>query len=448
MSAVPRHPLAVVLLAGGLLLGGASATAGQQQPTEPDSAPSLADVLREHRLPLILEGGELSGPGADLLREEAAASRYLLVGETHGVAETPDLIAALFRELRPAGYRHLAVEIGPIQAERIGDLMAGPRPMETVAAFLAEHWPGVPFYGWRSEAELLAEAVRLAGPEAVWGIDYDILADRYPLHRLRELAPDSTARAAADRAVALADSLLARATAEADPSQVAMFSQPPAVWTSLREAYAPEPGSEADRILEQLEATARINEAWTSGRRWRSNRLRVGLLKQNLLRHLDAAGPDARVIVKMGGFHLMRGRTPNNTFDVGNLLSELSIAQAARSGDAPNAGSRSFHVMVFGAPGRERGALDPRDWSVRRVPTVTSNEKHWASGLAGALFDDSSTVIDLRPLRPTADAGEPPLYDLPERFEETVFTYDAVVVLHASTPAVAVEVERPERFRP
>ena len=429
-------------------LGTPSAVHGQQQTTDADTVATLADVLREHRIPLTLEDDELAGTGAELLLEEAAASRYLVVGETHGVAETPELIGALFRELRPAGYRHLVVEIGPIQAERIGEVLAAPRPMETFAAFLAEHWPGVPFYGWRSEAELLAEAVRLAGPGALWGIDYDILADRYPLHRLRELAPDSAARAAADQAIAVADSLLERAMAEADPSQIAMFSQPESTWASLREAYTPEPGSEADRILAQLEATARINEAWTSGRRWRSNRLRVGLLKRNLLRQLAGAGPDARVIVKMGGFHLMRGRTPNNTFDVGNLLSEHSIARAARTGDAPEAGSRSFHVLVFGAPGGERGALDPRDWSVRRVPTVTSNEGHWASRLTDALFDESSTVIDLRPLRPMVDAGEAPLDDLPERFEETIFAYDAVVVLHGSTPAEAVEVERPARFRP
>ena len=444
---MPRHTLPALLLAGTFLVASPQAASGQQQPTEPDSAPTLADVLREHRLPLTLEEGTLSGPGAELLLEEAAASRYLLVGETHGVAETPALIAALFRGLRPEGYRHLAIEIGPIQAERIGELMTAPRPMDAYADFLAEHWPGVPFYDWRPEAELLAEAVRLAGPDAVWGIDYDILADRYPLHRLRALAPDSAARAAADRAIARADSLLARAMAEDDPSQVAMFSRPETVWTSLREVYAPEPGSEADRILEQLEATARINEAWTSGRRWRSNRLRVGLLKRNLLRHLEGADPDARVIVKMGGFHLMRGRTPNNTFDVGNLLSELSIVEAARSGVPPTTGSRSFHVLVFGEPGRERGALDPRDWSVRRVPTVPSSGQHWSSGLAGALFDDSSTVIDLRSLRPMADVGEAPLDDLPERFEETIFTYDAVVVLHGSTAAEALDVERPRRFR-
>ena len=444
---MPRNALPVVLLATTLLLASPPAAAGQDR-GRADSTRSLEDVLREHRYALTLEEGRLSGSGAELLRDEAAASRYLLVGETHGVAETPDLIAALFRELQPAGYRHLVVEIGPIQAERIGDLMIGPRPMEAFATFLSEHWPGVPFYGWRPEAELLAEAVRLAGPGAVWGVDYDILADRYPLHRLRELAPDSTARAAADRAIARADSLLERAMAEADPSRVAMFSQPETTWTSLREVYTPESDSEADRILEQLEATARINEAWTSGRRWRSNRLRVGLLKRNLLRHLEGAGPDARVIVKMGGFHLMRGRTPNNTFDVGNLLSELSVVEAARADDPPATGSRSFHVLVFGAPGRERGALDPRDWGTRRVPTVLSSEDPWSVPLAKTVFEETSTVFDLRPLRPMVDAGEPPLDELPERFEETIFAYDAVVVLHESTPAEAIEVERPAEFRP
>lgn len=412
--------------------------------TADTTADRLLSALEENRHALALEGGELTGPGGPLLLEEAADARYLLVGETHGVAELPGLIAALFRQLQPAGYRHLAVEIGPIQAEKLADVLAGPAPMEGYRRFLDEHWPGVPFFGWREEAGLLAEAVRVAGEEALWGIDYDILGGRYPLHRLRELAPDAAARAAVDRLIERADSLLARASETGEPSTIMMFSQPAATWDSLRRSFEPAAGSEADRILEQLAATARINEAWTAGERWLSNRRRVALLKHNLLGYRRQAAPDAKVIVKMGGYHLTRGRTPNNTHDVGNLLSELSWAEGGPSRGEGAAltvtGSRSFHVMALGGPGRTRGALDPEGWGVREAPTVLSSEDYWARPLAEAALEDRWTLFDLRPLRPLADAGE--LGDLPARFEETIFGYDAVLVLVGSTPAGAVEIER------
>ena len=154
--------LAAATLPATLLLTSGPAAALQQDPGVRDtSGAALQEALRAHRHPLALEDGELTGPGADLLVREAGEARYTLVGETHGVAEAPELTAALFRALQPHGYRHLAVEIGPVQADRIGEILAGPRPMQAYRRFLRDHWPAVPFYAWESEAELLAAADRV-----------------------------------------------------------------------------------------------------------------------------------------------------------------------------------------------------------------------------------------------------------------------------------------------
>lgn len=435
--------------------GGAEAQAGAGEP----ETLSLRTALERHRHALSLEDGRLTGPGADLLLREAAAARHLLVGETHGVAEVPPLAADLFRRLRDDGYRHLAVEIGPVQARRLNEVLSGSEPMAGLRRFLRDHWPGVPFYAWREEAGLLAAAVEAAGggedrhggedrrggegrqgggpgaddrPGVLWGLDYDVLGDRWPLHRLREIAPDAGARAAADRAVALADSLLRRATEEGDPSETMMFSGPDSVWPALREAYDPAPGSEADRILEQLEATARINEAWTSGRRLESNRRRVELIERNFHRQAGRAAQGAKVLVKMGAFHTMRGRTPNDTWDLGTHLQELAAAE----------GEETFHVAVLGGPEGVKGTLDPRSWGVREVPTVMAGSD-WAEPVAAALPEEGWTVFDLRPLRPLLSAGR--LEGVPERMERIVWGHDALVVIRNSSAATAMEVGRGSR---
>jgi hypothetical protein len=432
---------------------------------EEDEDP-LLDALEAHRHPVALEEGRLTGPGGDLLLRNASDARYLLVGETHGVAEAPAVMSALFRQLQPAGYRHLAVEIGPIQAGKLNEVFSGPRPMEAHREFLADHWPGVPFYGWQEEARLLADAVAAVqgggapgsgagrsdgaggdadgsdAPGVIWGLDYDIMGDRYPLRRLRRIAPDSSARAAADRAIALADSMLEAAQDAGDLSRIMMFRGPDSVWTALRDAYAPAEGSEADRILDQLAATARINAAWMAGDRFRSNRLRVRLIKRNFLRYRREASPEARVMVKLGGFHVMRGRTPNNTFDIGNFLSELSLAEARDRPETLTAAAeeRSFHVVVLGGPGRERATVDQETLGVREVPTVLSSEEYRARALGEAAYGDRWTVFDLRALRPLVDAGE--LGEIPDDLEEMIFAYDAAVVLVGSTPARMVDVPR------
>lgn len=425
---------------------------------------ALLEALEAHRHPVALEEGRLTGPGGELLLRNASDARYLLVGETHGVAEAPAVMSALFRQLQPAGYRHLAVEIGPIQAEKLNEVFSGPRPMEAHRDFLAAHWPGVPFYGWREEARLLADAVAAVqgggargsgagrsdgaggdadgsdAPGVIWGLDYDIMGDRYPLRRLRRIAPDSSARAAADRAITLADSMLEGAQDAGDLSRIMMFRGPDSVWTALRDAYAPAEGSEADRILDQLAATTRINGAWIAGDRWRSNRLRVRLIKRNFLRYRHEASPEARVMVKMGGFHVMRGRTPNNTFDIGNLLSELSLVEARDRPETLTAAEeeRSFHVVVLGGPGRQRATVDQETLGAREVPTVLSSREYRARALGEAAYGDRWTVFDLRALRPLVDAGE--LGEIPDDLEEMIFAYDAAVVLVGSTPARMVDV--------
>lgn len=423
---------ALLLVTGPLAPGAAEAQPGAQD----TAGRPLQEALRAHRQPLALEDGELTGPGAEWLVSEAGVARYTLVGETHGVAEAPALMAALFRALQPHGYRHLAVEIGPVQAERIGEILAGPRPMESYRGFLRDHWPAVPFFSWKGEAELLAAAVEAAGgASAIWGLDYDVMGGRYPLWRLRGLAPGPDARDAVDRLAQKADSLLGEATDTGDLSKALMFSEPASTWRELRRAFDPERGSEADRILTQLEATARVNEAWVAGNRWVSNRRRVRLLKHNFLRYRAAADPGAKVMVKMGGFHLTRGRTPNNTYDVGNLLTELARAESGPvdADPAVTDGGRSFHLMVLGGPGRQRGGIDTKTLGVRTGPTVVSSERHWSHPLGRAAFDDRWTLIDLRPLRPLADADE--LGDLPSAFVDMIFGFDAAVVLAGSTPA-------------
>lgn len=448
-STIPALVGSVVLCCA--FVSGATAQE-QETPGASREGPALVSALQGHRYPLALEDGVLSGTGADLLLREAAAARYLLVGETHGVAEVPGLVAALFRELQDDGYRHLAVEIGPVQADKIGEVLAGPRPMEAYRSFVGEHWPAVPFYGWREEAELLADAVAAGGRgDVLWGLDYDILGGRYPLHRLRELAPDSAAEAAADRAIAAADSLLASALESGDLSRVMLFSQPDTVWTNLRDAYRPAPGSEADRILFQLSATARINQAWTSGRQWLSNQRRAALLKHNFLRQRARAAPGARVLVKTGAYHVMRGRTPTDVLDLGNLLSELSLAESAgawggaeaaargATGEAGPTGSGSFHIVVLGGPGRQRTALDTKGWGVRQVPTFLSQEGFWGAPLGEVAYEDRWTLIDLRPLRPLVSSGE--LADVGSEMKRVLFAYDAAVVLAGSTAAALLDVQ-------
>jgi hypothetical protein len=202
--------------------------------------------------------GTLSGAGADLLTRAGRDAHFVLIGEEHGIAEIPLITGALYKALVPAGYRHLAVEIGDALAGEVNRLLATDPSGGTLLAFQKQHWPGIPFFSRREEADLLAAVVAASGGrrDVLWGLDYDIVADRYALRRLREIAPNARARWVADSVIALADTGLAQAMAQKNPGMLMMFGGPEGVHADLRTAYSPSAGSEADRIIALMETTA------------------------------------------------------------------------------------------------------------------------------------------------------------------------------------------------
>lgn len=389
-----------------------------------DSA--LAAALRQHRHALRMdEAGALHGPGATLLLEAGRQSRFFLIGEEHGVAQVPQLAAALFRELAPAGYRHLAIETGPWLASGLNQ--AARQGIGGIEAFVNRWWPGAPFYSLREEAELLAAAAQAAGGEAevLWGLDYDIVADRYTLRRLHELAPTPAARQAAERVMAAADSMLHAALAAQNLAGVFMFAAPDSLLAGLRAAYAPAPRSEADEILRLMEATLAINREFITGSNYVSNQTRASLIKRHFVRRYRTAaahGGAPRVMLKFGANHLQRGRTPVGTYDLGTLLPELAEME----------GGTAFSLLAIGGRDRQKAVIDGRNFSYTAGPSDYLRTE-WMAPVFGQALPEGWTLFDLRPLRTPLNAGQ--LGNVPPRLVSVIFGFDALLVIADSRPS-------------
>src|SRR5437764_7390724 len=150
-------------------------------------------VLRASSSEMQMRGGHLVGAGADSLAAQARANQFLLVGEDHGIREVPEFVGALFELAKPAGYRHLGVEVGPFTARFLEDMMRTPGSQRDLDDFLARHTPySIPFFFWREEAQMLERVVRtLAGEKnVVWGLDQEFMASpTYLFEQLADLAP-------------------------------------------------------------------------------------------------------------------------------------------------------------------------------------------------------------------------------------------------------------------
>lgn len=419
-----------MLAAAGLVGLAAGPALGQTAPAPPAAPqPTLLERLAtragENRHRLEFADGRFSGPGWDLLVAEGQRASAFLVGEEHGIAENPKLVGALFGALAPTGYDTLAIETSPMIA---GAMDAAVRDgTEGLRRLFADPGSGVAFYSMREEAELLA-AVRAAGPAGrpvLWGLDYDLAADRLAIARLKARPKPAAAEAALAALEAASAAAWAQYEATRGPQFIFNFSGDPATVAAVRAAW-PDADPESAWMLEVLEETLEINKLYFGGRGHASNQRRAELNKRNLLRHWRAAraeGRTPRPMFKFGANHMLRGLSVTETFDLGTMVPELMAFE----------GGSAFSLLVLQGAGSPVAAFDPSAWTYR----VGEPSNTYAFGLdpvAGQAFADGFTVFDLRPLRSLLSGGGRSA-SVDRELARVVHGFDALAVLTGSTPS-------------
>jgi len=367
-----------------------------------------------------------SGPGWDWLVKEARAARFTLIGEEHGVAETAQFSAALFAALRESGYSRVAVELSPPIATDI-EAAAKRNGYQGIVDFLTA--PNMfTFYNVREEAQFAADVVKSApkNERVLWGCDREIFNDRYLIRKLEAKVPSSARPAFTSLKEANAK---AWALWEKDPNPDNMFilAGDPALVSAVRAAW-PHPDADSDAVLRTLEASLAIEAAERAGGMWPYMDRRTEWMRSNLaalLRESSGGKTPAKIMMKFGYIHMIRGANYVNFFDLGAMADEV----AALSGD------HAFHILVLPGPGSEQAVPGPNS---NFVPVSSDDFDEFKAGdarLTRVLANVDAAgheVIDLRPLRPLAmrglDAWNPDVV-------KTIYGYDAVVIwkgAHAS----------------
>ena len=382
----------------------------------------LTAELQKNRMAISLKDGKLSGPGADLLLEELAASQFFMIGEEHETAEIARLATALLPAASKNGYRHLAFEIGPYSIARL-------RTYDDVESELKRHSWSLPFLSWKEEAEFYAAAVKLGMD--VWGIDQEfVLAATPNLERLVALAKDDAQRAAATKMLERSRAGDAELTKTKNPGAVFMFSSTSDDFAALRTAFAG--NGEALKLIDALEESHEIyllNS--TSG--WESNYRRSLLMKRLFADAYAAAAKGEakpKVIMKLGATHTMRGRSMTGVFDLGNMLPELAFMN----------GTRAFSLLVLPRGGfvNSHRPFSPNDDDKRTAYNPAEQLPFDGKPLFDAVAAGPEwSLFDLRPLRVPLQRSR--MEPLEPRFRNVLWGYDAVLVIPEVSPATIFE---------
>ena len=413
---------AAASVVGGALLPAASRASADAAPPE-----QLRTAIAAARYPLEFDGKRFSGPGLDLMIERGRAAQAFLLGEEHGIAENPKLAATLFKALVPAGYRRLAIETSPTIAEAIDEQLRG-GGLKALERFVTTPGSQAVFFGLREEAEWLAAARASVPGDAplLWGLDYELTADRYLLSRLRLMPKPPAARRALAVLDASSAAWWAKYAATHDPGTIFSFAGDPALALALSEAW-PSAGPKARVIIETLVETLTINRAWTSGGGYSSNLLRSRWLRSNFLRNwrvLERSEPDAHIFMKFGASHMIRGLSLADVFDLGSIVPDL----VAERGD------ETFHLLVL--PGKDSLTANFDPTRLRYVP---GHRDEYGKGMepffAGA-FADKFTLYETAPLRPLVRSDSTSFEPV---LAKIIHGFDAVLIMTGSHPSTNLD---------
>ena len=385
-----------------------------QDGPEPGIHETVSTYLEQNAFEVALsaEGG-LEGPAADWFRSEAAEARFVFIGEEHDVREVPVLLAALWRELVPLGYRHVAIEAGPWLGDRL-DRFARFSDQQALAHFREATLPrlannSVPPISDEDVAfyEVLGSASgphRKSATPLIWGLDAEYRAAPL-LKRLAELSPRLARRQAVQP-------LLEQVEAAERSGDFNTRAFRAAIEQVIQEARARR-GTELRHILDALRWRIAVPREDTGD----------NLKKELFLRQYQAAKEEGevkpRVMFRLGAYHAARGLMHDfGSSTLANFVAELATAER----------TRMLNLAIVNCQDTSPGDFPrPCTWEQQRAlrPFRSAAVADW-------------TLFDLRGLRaPLRQARLNALQSYPDGWEywSLVMSFDAVVLLQRSEPS-------------
>ena len=352
------------------------------------------------------------GRFTELMNQKLENSRFVFVGEQHGIKSAATVTNQVYQLGQAFGYNTLCVETDDLVAQKLKSMTASGDFTGAMKAHYKEFPFTIPFYN-NEDDHVLFDEVHAKGGD-FWGIDqtfvvqfrynFDYLSKNGSSAKLRKLAADLKTKA---------DAAFATAVETKNPSAPYIFKYDEATHEQLLAAA----GTEAEKeIARQQWKTKEIYSYYFQGKGYLNNEVRGRLMKSNFMRYWNnalSAGKDPKVIFKLGANHAARGLTRTNIYDISNLGSELAISR----------GEESVHVAVLGLKGK---AATGNPFAPSPVADF-DNTDQLPEEIQKLVADitDKYFVLDLAPLRAYGRR-------LSKELKDTVFKYDVLILVNGA----------------
>ena len=349
---------------------------------------SLVQLLEQHIHPLtITEHGFESGEATDLLMDAVKTSQFILIGEQHGIQEIGQFTRHIYSVAQEQDYRHLALEVSPFMAENLEQRVK--QGIDSLMAFDRRFPYSIPFYGNNSDFPMLQHGLEKEGSD-FWGLDQVFIVEPRSLFgKLEQLATTQDAKALAKKYRQMAEEKVTAAMQSGKFDEIILFQLSEDDFGALRQSFPKEKHLLPSQIIDQMQKTRNIYQAWFDGRGYDNNYERIQLMKDNFFQYYHSAvmGGEAipKVLFKFGSNHMQRGLTPVNVFDLGNMANELATQN----------GLHSVHILINGLKGETHHPLQGK----QAFDQWEDLDPHFQIALEGVRPSSNWQLIDLRPLR-------------------------------------------------
>jgi hypothetical protein len=415
----------LIFVIAGLLSG--PPLSGQVAPQSKQVDQFIARLL-QNRYALSVRSGELSGTGAQVLRSAIAQSRFVLLGEEHGVAQTPKFWAAVCKAAGPEQFHTMAVEEGPLAAAELEGWAQRPDGLAQFVAFEKK-------FPWsinvaREEFDMLQQCARTGQSEFhLWGLNQEGLnAGGLILSRVLASRLGNQARAAIQQLLQKNDEGYRKALQSGSIFDMFMIAADDKELAAGAALLQKDGSVEARSLFASLVESHEINRTSPAeyGNARRRERLMKTLFAANYARAARTAAAPPKILLKFGAYHVYRGLNPVHGSGIGNYVAEFAEGQ----------GAQSLHVYLMPLKGSQ--AIHPRvGQHAQRHPFNHEDEprSRYLQSMFSNLLRSDWTMFDLRPLRrdhnTPGGAIDPDLATL-------VFGFDILVIVPEGTPSTEI----------
>jgi hypothetical protein len=393
-----------------------SVEAGQASAqASPQPNPFVAKLL-QNRYPLSVRGGELSGAGADVLRSAIGQSRFVLLGEYHGVAQTPEFLAGICNAAGPEGFHTMAVEEGPLAAAELESWARRPDGLQQFAAFQKKSPETINVSNAREEFDMLQQCARVSPREfRLWGLNQEMFgASGLLLSRVLASGVGNQARPAIELLLQKSDEADRKARQSGNLFDLFMFTADDGELAAAAALLQKDGTADARALFASLVESHEINRRPPAeyGNARRRERLMKMRFAANYARASRTAAQPPKILLKFGAFHGYRGLNPVHGSGIGNYIAEFAEAQNAQS----------LHILFVPAKAQQFNLES--DPSFRYLQPALAN-----------LLPSDWTMFDVRQLRQEFNgSGAAANRDA----ATLVFGYDIVVIVPEGRPATAI----------